>query len=179
MRTITVTYLDGTPDLVIDADSWDTDTDDMFVFRADGRLVALVPSRNVRHIVSDATHEDKVREAVEQTVIAPDDAIEREKVRKLRAALRLPVSSERVYDASVVSAECSTGPYASDSLTLTTPVDPGVWVRIGSDTAAIRAFAADAAREFGFATVGEIRRGGISTDVESGRTTRTWHAEVK
>ena len=108
MRTITVTYLDGTPDLVIDADSWDTDTDDMFVFRADGRLVALVPSRNVRHIVSDATHEDKVREAVEQTVIAPDDAIEREKVRKLRAALRLPVSSERVYDASVVSAECST-----------------------------------------------------------------------
>lgn len=173
MRTITVTYLDGTPDLVIDAESWDTDADDMFVFRADGRTVALVPSRNVRHIVSDATQEDKVRETVEKTVIAP------EKVRSLRKALGLPVAAERVYDASVVSAECSTGPYAKDSLTLTTPADTSVWVRTSSVTTAVRAFATDAAREFGFATVGEITMGGISTDVASGRTTRTWHAVVK
>ena len=85
----------------------------------------------------------------------------------------------RPYDASKVTVVNDHDKYGSRCIRLFTPTNALTWLTgAGSDCEAARAAAIDAAREYGYKTVGRVQKLGLTSDVETGRTSIEWRAEV-
>lgn len=85
----------------------------------------------------------------------------------------------RPYDASKVTAVNDHDKYGSRCIMLLTPANALAWLTgAGSEHEAARAAALDAAREFGYKTVGQVQKLGLTSDVKTGRTSIKWRAEV-